>query len=73
MQTMKTIIVVVAVPTHVGKGRFHDCSDKLYSLRHSLGLNEAPYKRKAHRRGGALDSIYSRISFRHQSTFIVPR
>ena len=55
----KTITVVVAVPTHVGEGRFHDCSDRLYSLRHSLGLNEALYKRKAHRRGGASDSIYS--------------
>ena len=29
----KTITVVVAVSTHVGEGRFHVCSDRLYSLR----------------------------------------
>jgi len=56
--------VVVAVWMYVGKGRFHDCSDKLYSLRHSLGLNEALYERKAHLRGGASASIYFVISFR---------
>jgi hypothetical protein len=63
-KTTKTITVVVSVATHFGKRRFHDCSDKLYGLRHSFGLNEALYKRKAHRSGGAYDSIYSGISFR---------
>ena len=53
---------MVAVPTHAGQRRFHDCSDKLDSLRNSLGLNEALYKRKAHRRKGASDSTYSGIS-----------
>jgi hypothetical protein len=37
-KTTKTIIVVVAVPTHGGEESFHDCSDKLYNLSHSLGL-----------------------------------